>query len=134
MIKWLKRWLPIILPLALFVWWLQRRQELAADMEEIEISVIEDTGPALKVSRPADDLTVIEGVGPKVAALLEDAGVHTYGALAARDAGQLRQILRRARLPFVDPETWPEQATLAAAGQWDALETLQDGLRGGRRV
>lgn len=136
MVKWLKRWLPVILPLALFVWWLQRREEgePVQEIEHIRIDVSGDVPPVTEVHQPADDLTVIEGVGPKVASLLEDAGVRTYGSLAAMNEGQLRQILRQAGLPFVDPETWPEQATLAAGQQWDALETLQGSLRGGRRV
>ena len=142
MIKWLKRWLPVIAPLAAFVWWLARRREAPPEaIELMRIDVGEEAGPVveppqpeMEVPQPTDDLTVIEGVGPKVAALLEDDGVRTYGALAAADVGHLRQMLRRARLPFVDPETWPEQAALAAQARWDALETLQGGLRGGRRV
>ena len=31
-----------------------------------------------------------------------------------------------------DPASWPQQAGLAAAGQWDELEDLQDRLSGGR--
>ena len=34
---------------------------------------------------------------------------------------------------MIDPSTWPEQASLAAAGEWDALQALQDELKGGRR-
>lgn len=135
MMKWLKRWLPIILPLAAIVWWLGRRKETPREeIELMRIDVGEEPQPAVETPRPADDLTVIEGVGPKVAALLEDEGIRTYRALAAADVGHLRQVLRRARLPFVDPETWPEQAALAAQGRWNGLETLQGGLRGGRRV
>lgn len=142
MIKWLKRWLPVIVPLAAFVWWLGRRRE--APPQEIELMridvgpapqpAIDDPQPETEAPQLSDDLTVIEGVGPKVAALLEDDGIRTYGALAAADIGHLRQMLRRAGLPFVDPETWPEQAALAAQARWEALETLQGGLRGGRRV
>jgi predicted flap endonuclease-1-like 5' DNA nuclease len=136
MIKWLKRWLPIIVLLALVVWWLRRlKEDRSVEGEErILIDAGDDVQSPIAIPLPADDLTVIEGIGPKLAALLEDSGIRTYGELAATDVVQLRQILRGARLPFVDPETWPEQAVLAAEGRWDALETLQDGLRGGRRV
>lgn len=34
----------------------------------------------------------------------------------------------------IDPDTWPEQTQLAAAGDWDGLDQLQDSLKGGRRV
>jgi len=32
------------------------------------------------------------------------------------------------------PDTWPEQAALAADHKWDELRVLQDHLRGDRRV
>jgi hypothetical protein len=32
----------------------------------------------------------------------------------------------------MDPESWPEQAALAAKGDWDALKKLQDELDGGK--
>jgi hypothetical protein len=31
-----------------------------------------------------------------------------------------------------DPTTWPEQAKMAADGNWDELKTLQDNLKGGK--
>jgi hypothetical protein len=36
------------------------------------------------------------------------------------------------RLRLANPTTWPDQAGLAAAGEWDRLKALQDGLKGGR--
>ncbi len=83
-----------------------------------------------------DDLTRIEGVGPKIAQLLQAAGIQTYARLATVDAEWLQQILDEAGSDFAlaDPETWPLQASLAAAGRWGVLETLQDELIGGRRV
>jgi len=46
----------------------------------------------------------------------------------------LTQIVREAKLSLADARTWPEQAALAAAGDWEKLKTLQDELKGGRRV
>ena len=45
----------------------------------------------------------------------------------------LREMLRAVGYAMIDPATWPEQARLAAAGQWDELKTLQESLKGGRR-
>jgi predicted flap endonuclease-1-like 5' DNA nuclease len=83
-----------------------------------------------------DDLTKIEGIGPKIAALLQAAGITTHARLATVDVERLRTILRGGGRRFVlaDPETWPLQASLAAAGRWDVLKALQDELVGGRRV
>jgi oligopeptide/dipeptide ABC transporter ATP-binding protein len=83
----------------------------------------------------ADDLEKIEGIGPKVSALLQEAGIATFAQLAKTDAGQLRQILQKAgsRFQMTDPTSWPQQAELAAAGKWTEFETLQSQLSGGRR-
>jgi predicted flap endonuclease-1-like 5' DNA nuclease len=83
-----------------------------------------------------DDLRIIEGIGPKIAQLLNDAGIFTFAQLAEADVDTLRQILANAgsRFRLASPETWPEQARLAANGAWDALESLQENLKGGRRA
>jgi predicted flap endonuclease-1-like 5' DNA nuclease len=84
-----------------------------------------------------DDLKRIEGIGPKISGVLYEAGISTYAQLADADEGQLENILREADprlLRLAKPTTWPEQAALAAAGQWDALEALQGELKGGRRA
>jgi predicted flap endonuclease-1-like 5' DNA nuclease len=86
---------------------------------------------------PPDDLKLIEGIGPKLSAVLGAAGITTFAQLAAADVGHLRTILARQDLRLLrlaDPTTWPEQAALAAAGQWEALEKLQGELKGGRRA
>ncbi len=80
-----------------------------------------------------DDLTRLAGIGPKVAQVLREAGIHSFAQLAAADVDELRRILRQAGLRFMDPSTWPEQAALAAQEEWDALAQLQGRLRQRRR-
>ena len=80
-----------------------------------------------------DDLKRIEGIGPKIASALNDAGINTYQDLANSNAEQLDSILKDAGLR-ASVETWPEQAQLAADGKWDELSALQDELDGGRRT
>ncbi|MDX1616081.1 MAG: hypothetical protein R3300_17350 [Candidatus Promineifilaceae bacterium] len=101
--------------------------EEAAAAEEAE----EAAGPVEE--QPADDLRRIEGVGPKVAGLLQEADIRTFGDLAQAEEAQLREILDEASLRMINPSTWPEQAKLAAEGAWDKLEALQEDLKGGRR-
>ena len=102
-----------------------------------EVKVPEKPAPVV-VPVPAkptpDDLAIVEGIGPKIASLFQAAGITTFGQLAATDVERLRQILREAGIRIDDPTTWPEQARLAAAGEWDKLKALQDQLKGGRRV
>ncbi|MBC8496999.1 MAG: hypothetical protein H8D37_04990 [Chloroflexi bacterium] len=47
---------------------------------------------------------------------------------------KLQTLLDDAGIRLGNPATWPEQARLAASGDWDALEKLQDELQGGRRA
>ena len=85
--------------------------------------------------RRIDDLTRIEGIGPQIQGLLNAVGIITFTDLGMTDLGKLRAMLEAAgsRFRVHDPETWPEQARLAAAGSWDELDRLQDELKGGRR-
>jgi predicted flap endonuclease-1-like 5' DNA nuclease len=107
---------------------------------EIELEIEPESGPALGGQEPPavpDDLKRIEGIGPKLSMVLQEAGIVTFALLAAASPDRLAQILEAADprlLRLADPATWPEQAALAAAGEWDALAVLQGTLKGGRRV
>ncbi len=81
-----------------------------------------------------DDLTRIEGVGPKISEILKAAGLSTFAALAEADAETIQAVLDEAgsRYRLADPGSWPEQASLAATEDWDGLENLQGQLTGGR--
>ena len=101
----------------------------------------EDSGPKLggaagsgEVTPSDDDLTRIEGIGPKIASLLNAKGVTTWTRLADTEVSFLQSVLDAAgpRYRIHDPATWPRQARLAAAGDWDELDTLQNRLQGGR--
>ena len=91
-----------------------------------------ETKPEKQVE--ADDLTRIEGIGPKVAKTLAKAGISTFEALASTSVEDIQKILMDAKLQMMDATTWPQQAELAAKGDWDALEKLQDSLSGGRKA
>lgn len=103
----------------------------SAPPETLEIHQ-EPAAPA-EGAPPADDLTRIEGIGPKISSLLQAAGITSFARLAETDQERLAQILQDANLRLAKPGTWPEQARLAAAGDWDALAALQDELKAGRR-
>lgn len=81
----------------------------------------------------ADDLTVIEGIGPKTAASLQSSGIKTYAQLSTAGAERIKEILTENGIR-ANPTTWPEQAELAAGGEWGALEAMQAKLKGGRRA
>lgn len=81
-----------------------------------------------------DDLTKIEGIGPKIAEILKTNGINTFALLSKSKPATIKSILEAQGKRYVmhDPTTWPKQATLAAKGDWAKLTTLQDELKGGR--
>ncbi|MFK7983172.1 MAG: DUF4332 domain-containing protein [Saprospiraceae bacterium] len=80
------------------------------------------------------DLTIIEGIGPKIAEVLKVAGIYSMENLSKTKASRLQQILKDAggKYNFADPTSWPKQAALAAAGKMEELKAWQDELLGGR--
>lgn len=81
-----------------------------------------------------DDLKIVEGIGPKIEGLLNDAGIVTWEDLANAPVDKVQAILDEAgpRYRMHDPNTWAKQARLAADGNWEELEAYQDHLDGGR--
>jgi len=86
-----------------------------------------------------DDLTLIEGIGPRVEELLNESGITTFEELAERDIENIQSLLNEKNLQYKNPKTWPLQARLAniasASGKkedWDVfrayLTYLKDGL------
>jgi len=91
---------------------------------------------APKATKSAEDLTLIEGVGPVAAEVLVAAGITTFAKLAKTSADDVKSILdaSEAKVSHLDPTTWAQQAQLAADGKMDELKNLQDELNGGRAV
>jgi large subunit ribosomal protein L21 len=86
---------------------------------------------AKKATGKADDLKKIEGIGPKIASTLVEAGVATFADLAKTSPEKISEIIAGVRGNHVT-DTWPEQAQLAADGKWDELKKWQDELDGGK--
>jgi len=84
-----------------------------------------------KASR--DDLTKVEGIGPKAAEALSNAGLDTYAKLAESTPDAIKEILTEAssHLAHLDPGSWPKQAGMAAEGNWDELSDWQEKAKGG---
>jgi len=84
----------------------------------------EEAGPAPEpaptppASGPADDLTRIKGLGPKLAALLGEFGVTTFAQIAAWTPQEIERIdAKLGRFSGrITRDQWVEQAKLLAAG------------------
>ena len=79
-------------------------------------------------------MKIIEGIGPKIAELLNADGIITFKDLAGTSVERIQGILDAAgpRYRMHDPSTWPNQSQLAADGKMDELKILQDNLTGGK--
>jgi predicted flap endonuclease-1-like 5' DNA nuclease len=106
------------------------------DMTQEDPSLSADETAASPSESPPepDDLTRIEGIGPKINATLQAAGIQTFAQLADQEPAAIKQILVDGGIRIGYPRTWPEQAALAAKADWAALEELQSGLQAGRRI
>ena len=112
--------------------WVGQACELAKKKKTDPMAFAKSVKPKIK----PDDLKVVEGIGPKIESIFKAAGINTLSELAATTSDRLREILQEAgkRYRMHDPTTWPEQASLAAAGDLEKLKELQDALMGGREA
>lgn len=110
-------------------------QQLQALLSDTEIRMAErTTSLAALAGFDAHNLQKIEGIGPKIAGILNAHGIHTFADLAEAAIEELQKCLEEAgpRYRLANPETWPAQARLAADGKWLELDELQSRLKGGR--
>jgi hypothetical protein len=106
-------------------WWVSRNKQPEAESQH------EAHGHE---SHAADDLTKLEGIGPKVAKVLTEAGYATFEKLSHAEATTIQKVLDAAGMQMMNPEGWIDQAKLAAKSDWARLEKLQSELKGGRKV
>ena len=80
-----------------------------------------------------NDLTIVEGIGPKIKELFHNHGITTWLALSEASQDKCREVLNSGgpRFQTHKPGTWPEQARLAHEGQWQKLWDWQEELDGG---
>lgn len=95
-------------------------------------AVVEEVAVESADATAADDLEIIEGIGPKIAAALVAAGVTTFAQLADMTPEAIQEIVSAAGIGSKSPATWPQQASLARDGKFDELKTWQDELNGGQ--
>jgi len=94
------------------------------------------SNPPTRATAPGkpDDLTVIEGIGPKMSSALVAAGLDTYAKLSNASEETIRAAVQAAGMRFAPSiPTWAEQAGYAAKGDFDSLKAFQATLSGGRK-
>ena len=111
-------WL-LLVALAFFVlmvvvgWLTSKNKE---SMSEVAHEAHEEHAAPAAESKSADDLTKLEGIGPKVAKVLSDIGIVSFADLAGADATKVQETLNASGMQYMNPEGWIEQAKILAAG------------------
>jgi predicted flap endonuclease-1-like 5' DNA nuclease len=85
-----------------------------------------------RMRRMQDDFTHLAGIGRKTSSMLKNAGINSFSKLAKTNVKQISEILEKnspSLLKKTDPSTWPEQARIAAEGDWDALANLKRSVK-----
>ncbi|MEN9638285.1 MAG: ribosomal protein [Bacteroidota bacterium] len=126
----------------------QKKNGFRAYLSEIKIDSIITSGakasakaaapkaeaPKAAKSTKGDDLTIVEGIGPKIAELFISKGIASYSDLAKANVDQLKAILEEAGgvIKSKNPATWPAQAQMAADGKFAELKKWQEELKDGQ--
>lgn len=112
--------------------------ETKADVKAEATEEVTEVATATAEAAPAaaDDLAKVEGIGPKAAEALIAAGISSFADLAAKTPEEIKAVLDASDGNFnaLVPDTWPQQAALAAEGKWDELSALQEELKGGKEA
>ena len=94
---------------------------------ELPQDEVVSAAPVPSLAAEEDDLTRIDGIGPKSAAALRAAGIDTFDKLAQADTEQIVTILRTANVRVVSNyHSWVEQASYAARADWDGLKQFNE--------
>jgi predicted flap endonuclease-1-like 5' DNA nuclease len=124
-----------------------QNQLLTIRVKEADTKIVEIEKKLLDLNKEAsnlrakklamqDDFSYLTGIGKKVSSILRLAGIESFSRLAATDVNRIREILEEVNpslLNITDPTTWPEQARLAATGDWATLSALEESIKLSRR-
>jgi predicted flap endonuclease-1-like 5' DNA nuclease len=99
-----------------------------------EIATTESSGDKWFAAIGTNKLQIIEGIGPKMEEVLHENGITDFSELAAKNPENLREMLQKYgdKYRIIDPNTWPQQASLANDRKWNELISLQKSLDMGR--
>jgi len=104
------------------------------EVTEEAVAEVETAVPAVEAAEIAagDDLSILDGVGPKYADALKGKGITTFAQLSAMTPEAIEETLVKANAPLIaghNAHTWPRQAKLAANGDWSALRRYIDSTK-----
>ena len=110
-------------------------QAKAAAAETSAEAVPEEPAAEADAAPQGDDLTRIEGIGPKYADALKAAGITTFAALAKASEEDFQKAASDASMSnAASMATWNKQAQYLVDGDEAGLKTYQDEMIGGKEA
>jgi len=106
----------------------------AAKTNKSSASKTKTTAASKKKAKPGgDDFTKLSGIGPSMSATLKSLGIDTFEKLASTDDDILRDMIEQSGIRMNNNkdvmDSWNEQATVAATGDFKALKAMQADLK-----
>ncbi len=125
----------------------QQNQNLLIRVKEADTRIVEVEKKMIDLNKEVSNLktqklamqdkfSYLTGIGKKVSSILRLAGIESFSQLAATDVNRIREILEKENpslLNITNPTTWPEQARLAAIGDWTTLSALEESIKLSKR-
>ena len=122
-------WSLALFVVAIVIWvWMRRDLSPSAPQDAAKAAeAAADEAEALaQRSAGSDDLTRVNGIGPRYAEILNAARVDSFSQLAAMSTDELAGIFAAADVNRPKSlDTWIEQARFAAQGDWAGLDAYQ---------
>ena len=106
-----------IVAIAIWIW---MRRDMSVDVSD-------DAAEAAADDSASDDLTRINGIGPRYAEILHAAGINSFSQMAAMSSDELAGAFAAAEVNRPKSlGSWIEQAAFAARGDWAGLHAYQE--------
>lgn len=109
--------------------------EVAPVEPEIQVETkpepVAEPAPVVEAVDGEDDLTKLNGIGPKLAEAMKSAGIKRFGQIASMGTDELGERLSSSGIRYSKTvaESWAAQAKLAEAGDWDGLKSFQASMK-----
>ena len=114
--------IPFAILVKWFFWWLFCPSYKRTSSPEIDAP----RGGPREIPDVKDDFRKLKGIGPKTADALYSAGLLTFEQIGLMKPDIFANTLGELGLPTTSVIFWQEQARLAAVGDWEKLEKLQN--------
>ncbi len=107
----------------------KRKEGMSSSLDKsyiaVDPSIRSSITPISEVFVVQDDLTKILGIGPVISNFLKSKGINSFTQLSELTPTEIKKMLAEKKFLLQGLDTWPEQASIAAKGDWEQLTKMQ---------